>query len=312
MNKGMLKEAQDFVNYLRTVRPNRNWPTPIEYIGGGKNGKVYLTNSGKLMKIGLGSNPREFRPLHILRNTGFVPKFNQRNWAIIPVRTKGRTRNYVSSAKKLFGLQKILPFKHTIKKLKMKRRQFANLRRKPNKTNSNLKEMKNLKNFINQYNTNIKKATVFLMNKINGKNVMTLHTFLATYFPTEAKKNIIRKEIFEMIKAIKYKGISHGNLHGGNILVSISPTGVIKLWMIDFGRSRVIPIGMTERNLFSKMNVRRMFNSRGLLSRPYEKRQVPVINNSRANVHMSNIHYGMPFNRATEAHINISRMRRLH
>lgn len=306
MNKGMLKEAQDFVNYLRTVRPNRNWPTPTEYIGGGKNGKVYLTNSGKLMKIGLGSNPQEFRPLHILRNTGFVPKFNQRNWVIVPIR-KGRKRKYVNAAKKLFGLQKILP----LKKLKIERRRLANLKRKPNKTNNNLNEMNNLKYLVNQYNTNIKKATVFLMNKINGKNVMTLHTFLATYFPTEAKKNIIRKEIFEMIKEIKYKGISHGNLHGGNILVSISPTGVIKLWMIDFGRSRVIPLGMTERNLFSKMKTNRMFNSKGLLSRPYDPaRFVPVRNNSRANVNMSNIHYGMPFNRATEAHIN--RMRRLH
>jgi hypothetical protein len=97
-----INKAKNFVNYLRKIKPNRNWPTPIEYIGGGANGKVYLTNSGKLMKIGLGSTPREFRPLHILKNTKFVPKFNQRNWTIVPIITKRSWKNkgtYVNSIK---------------------------------------------------------------------------------------------------------------------------------------------------------------------------------------------------------------------
>jgi hypothetical protein len=42
---------------------------------------------------------------------------------------------------------------------------------------------------------------------------------------------------------------SHGNLHLGNILVSTVGEET-KFWIIDFGRSTVIPLGMTERNVF--------------------------------------------------------------
>jgi hypothetical protein len=307
-----VKEAQNFVNYLRKVRPNRKWPTPVEYIGGGVNGKVYLTNSGKLMKIGLGSNPQEFRPLHILRNTKFVPKFNQRNWAIVPIRS-GRPRKYVKQVQSLFGMRNSKISKNTRKQLhntRLKLKEFKNINKKVREgfKRKNVENyMKRLQNYINSKEPNYKKATVFLMNKINGSgsNVMTLKQFLKTF---TGNKNIFRNSIVEMIKQIKLRGISHGNLHSENILVSTSKNGKIKLWMIDFGRSSVIPLGMTERNFFGKtkkMNF--MFKSTGPLSKQYENRNVPVYNGSRANVHMANVHYGIPFTRNMEN--NIKRLR---
>lgn len=121
--------------------------------------------------------------------------------------------------------------------------------------------------------------------------------------PRENTKNRFRRSIIEMIKQIKIRGISHGNLHSGNMLVSITPSGNIKLWIIDFGRSSVIPLGMTERNVFAKKKIEQMFNSRGMLSKIGENRTVPVFNGSRANVHMANIHYGIPFTRNMEKNI---------
>ncbi len=91
----LVNKGRRFVNNLRKIT-KRNWPTPVNYIGGGANGKVYLTNSGKLMKIAAGAQPMEFRALNILRNTKFVPKFNKKNWAIVPTKK-------MNSFRKLFG-----------------------------------------------------------------------------------------------------------------------------------------------------------------------------------------------------------------
>lgn len=296
-----VNKAKHFVNYLRAIKPNRNWATPIEYIGGGANGKVFLLNSGKLMKIGLGSTPREFRPLHILKNTKFVPKFNQKNWAIVPIRTKRSWNNkgtYVKSIKNLFKLNN----SNTLSKIQ----KYTNRLKKGYNTP---KKRTEIVSYINYLKASMhKKATVFLMNKINSGNVMTLHSFFSKMKSNNSLKNRFRRSIFEMIKQIKLRGVSHGNLHAGNILVSVTPQGKIKIWMIDFGRSSIIPIGMTERNVFAKKGKPdEYFGSIGSLSKKNENRNVPVYNGSRANVHMANIHYGIPFPRNIERNINVQR-----
>ena len=312
--KERINEARGFVNYLRKIRPKRKWPTPTEYIGGGANGKVYLTNSGKLMKIGLGSTPQEFRPLHILKNTNFVPKFNQRNWAIVPI-TTGRKRRYIKQAVNLFNVSKPIISKsisERLKKTRMKLKEFKNINKKVNE-GYNRKNIENyvngLKSYIRMVNSNPKKATVFLMNKINGTNVMTLHQYLSSLPHNNTSKNRLRSSILEMIKQIKLRGVSHGNLHSGNILVSKTSNGRIKLWMIDFGRSIIIPLGMTESNVFTKKKYESNYPSKGILSRINERRRVPVYNGSRANVHMANVHYGMPFTRNMENNIKAKRAR---
>lgn len=326
MNK--VKEAQNFVNYLRKMRSNRNWPTPIEYVGGGVNGKVYLTNSGKLMKIGLGSNPQEFRPLHTLRNTNFVPKFNQRNWAIVPIRTS-RRGSYVKEVRNLFNVNNSILFSKNLKNTRTKLKNIkTNIKSKRNiiekykSSNGNRKYIKNMENHVTnklKYRKNLinyiknlnytKKATVFLMNKI-GNKVMTLRSYLKSTHPNNSTKNRFRRSVVKMIKQIKLRGISHGNLHDNNILVSVTPSGKIKLWMIDFGRSSIIPIGMTERNMFkATKKFERFYPSTGYLSNKYESREVPVHSGSRANVHMSNIHYGVPFTRNMENEIKRRRLK---
>lgn len=267
-----VNNAKLFVNNMRRIT-KRNWPTPVKYIGGGANGKVYLTNSGKLMKIGLGSNPQEFRPLSILGNTKFVPKFNKKNWSILPIakRSYGKLK-FLNSAKKLF----------------------------PKKLGNNANVERAYTRSVYREALKNKKATIFLMNKVGNKGniVMTLHNFATG--KNAIQKQAIRNVVKEMVKKIHQKGISHGNLHSGNILVSISSNGSVKLWMIDFGRSTVIPLGNTERNAYMKkfkFKSSGLFNSRGVLSRLgynnvqvfYNKNYIP----KRLNAHMLKVHYGV-------------------
>jgi hypothetical protein len=54
-------------------------PRPVEYLGGGADGKVYTTNDGRVMKFILGSAPQEYTALRNLQRTGLVPSFRDGN-----------------------------------------------------------------------------------------------------------------------------------------------------------------------------------------------------------------------------------------
>lgn len=236
------------MNYVRKVT-GRNWPTPIKYIGGGANGKVYLTNSGKLMKVVLGSHPQEFRPLHTLKNTKFVPKFNQRNWAIVPISKRSFGKRTFLFNSKVVSQR---PIKRKLKKV------ISQIAKTNNKNMENiLKEEKNLLmkavNLQKQKNKALKKkVTIFLMNRVGnaGNKVMTLQEFLSTRGLQTWNK--VRQVLKDIVKKLHNRGVSHGDLHTANILVSIGPRG-FRLWVIDFGRSTVIPVGMSEANIFKQL-----------------------------------------------------------
>ena len=63
-------------------------------------------------------------------------------------------------------------------------------------------------------------------------------------------------------------GISHGNAHAGNIMFTIDPNTlkIKKVWIIDFGRSSVIPAGKTEKNVYAKYLPLKMEGFPGLQS----------------------------------------------
>lgn len=163
-------------------RLGSHWPRPIDIIGKGADGAVYLTNSGKLLKITRGRVPQELRSLVSLQNTGFVPKVNPRNLA-----------------------------------------------------------------FVDNY-------TVFLMDRVGrqGDKVVNLREFYNYITLTRSIRPTITQLIKNMVMDMHIRGISHGDLHEGNILVSFRPENprTFKLWFIDFGRSSVIPLGFTERDMF--------------------------------------------------------------
>jgi hypothetical protein len=73
-------------------------PKPVEYLGGGADGKVYIMNDGRLIKFVLGSAPQEYTALHKLQGTGLVPSFRNGNGKVLPL-----TSYHQNMAKKLFG-----------------------------------------------------------------------------------------------------------------------------------------------------------------------------------------------------------------
>jgi thiamine kinase-like enzyme len=103
--------------------------------------------------------------------------------------------------------------------------------------------------YVNDY-------TVFTMNKVgrNSNMVVTLDNF-RNY--VKNNKNV-PKQLSQMVSNMHRRGISHGDLHGGNILVSFKPGNPsrYKLWFIDFGRSTVLPMGFTESNFFNVHGVK--------------------------------------------------------
>lgn len=72
--------------------------TPVKYMGGGVNGRVYATNNNRAIKFILGNHPEEYEALKILQSTRTVPSFNNRNGKVMKL-----TGNLKMAAKEMFG-----------------------------------------------------------------------------------------------------------------------------------------------------------------------------------------------------------------
>jgi Lipopolysaccharide kinase (Kdo/WaaP) family len=149
--------------------------------------------------------------------------------------------------------------------------------------------------------------TMFVMGKVGGGHAMTLVNYTKK-FPGRENVHKIQNRIFHLIGEMHVRGISHGNLHGGNILVTANASGNITgMWVIDFGRSTKIPHGKTEREHYTSRGSTGNSAIRSLFFRGKSPVNIPVFNGSRANVHMANIHYNKKFIRPRENKIKILR-----
>lgn len=95
--------------------------------------------------------------------------------------------------------------------------------------------------------------SMYTMNKVGNVN---LYRYVkARPGMSNNNKRQIRSEILRAINFMHTHGISHGDLHAGNILVELTPDGHMKkLWVIDFGRYVNIPVGQAERAAYTKFN----------------------------------------------------------
>ena len=92
--------------------------------------------------------------------------------------------------------------------------------------------------------------TMFIMGRVGNGEAMTLHKYLTTFPDINLAK--VQSRVFDLIEAMHSRGVSHGDLHSENILIRPDAQGrILGMWAIDFGRSRNIPIGMTERELYA-------------------------------------------------------------
>lgn len=115
--------------------------------------------------------------------------------------------------------------------------------------------------------------TIYVMNKVGN---MSLWTYARTKNPNNNTKRVIRLEIQRAVKFMHNHGISHGDLHSGNILVELDPkTGKFKkLWVIDFGRYVNIPVGANEKAAYNKLVVNSIHDNYNL----FNKTRTPKVN----------------------------------
>ena len=85
--------------------------------------------------------------------------------------------------------------------------------------------------------------TMYSMNRL-PPNTVTLYKYLAL---RPQFKTLARKMLKEIVEDMHERGISHGDLHDNNIMVTMDDKDNIKkMWIIDFGRAVEIPKGKTE------------------------------------------------------------------
>lgn len=147
--------------------------------------------------------------------------------------------------------------------------------------NENLsKELRN-DMFPNAQN-NSNSLTVFIMGRVGNSSSTTLRNYISKH-PSANKKNIARRVAY-LVKEMHLRGVSHGNLHDANIIVSADSAGRITgMWAIDFGRSRSIPRGKTETKMYKGEKPNIHFPTQSLYGKVT---RLPVYNGSRANINM--------------------------
>jgi len=134
--------------------------------------------------------------------------------------------------------------------------------------------------------------TVFVMGRVGNSKAMTLTKYLQMYRTNNNKKANVQRRVEYLIEQMALRGVSHGDLHTDNIIVTKSTTGRITgMWVIDFGQSRNLSPGKTERQTMNRLKTTNIFPTRHVFP-PYSQRNIPVREKSRANVHMMNVVYG--------------------
>jgi Lipopolysaccharide kinase (Kdo/WaaP) family len=147
--------------------------------------------------------------------------------------------------------------------------------------NENLSQELRTNMFPNAYN-NSDTLTVFLMGRVGNASSTTLRNYISKH--PGANRKIIARRVAYLVKEMHLRGVSHGNLHDNNIIVSFDSAGRITgMWAIDFGRSQSIPLGKTETKMFKSMKPNLKYPTASLYGKT---KQVPVYNGSRSNINM--------------------------
>lgn len=134
---------------------------------------------------------------------------------------------------------------------------------------------------LENYNENsTSKGGFFIMQKL-PPNTITAHEYDKRLEQFGKSLNGPRQALVaEAFHNLHTLGISHGNAHVGNIMFTIDPNTlkIKKVWIIDFGRSSVIPARKTENNVYAKYLPLKMEGFPGLQS---TNNGIPVRANSK-------------------------------
>ena len=98
----------------------------------------------------------------------------------------------------------------------------------------------------------IVKINAFTMNNLqqtNDNKVSNFHNYMISKKVSENNKNFAMNALTKMVKKLGNYGISHGDLHAGNVYVVISPGKPPRFLIIDFGRSWMVHSMNTRRTV---------------------------------------------------------------
>ena len=201
-----------------TKQTGKKWPMQVAILGAGTNGVTFLTGETprRVIKVAIGNASREVNALKRLAAAGanFIPRVNGN---------------------------------------------FVNIRKNVNQLTKNYLFPNNYGPFAEKYNTPETKKrketiTSYIMQKVGNTSLWSRVRGKQYPAVTNNNKMQIRSEIKRAIKFMHDHGISHGDLHSGNILVELDAAGKMKkLWVIDLGRYVNIPVGQKEKNVYNTL-----------------------------------------------------------
>jgi len=140
--------------------------------------------------------------------------------------------------------------------------------------------------YRNKNNNNKSFMTAYVMNKVGNTS---LWSYVKSGHNTANNKRQIRESILKAINFMHAQGISHGDLHAGNILVELDNEGKMKkLWVIDFGRYVNIQPGKTENNTYKALpsTMHRNYNVFNSTAKPLVEMRTGPMGPSRRNLNL--------------------------
>ena len=155
-------------------------------------------------------------PTKLIGKGGFGSVYNTNNGRVMKVT--------VNNASKEFNMLKHLKTAHYV----------------PHVRNGNFVRLNGKNNNVAGIFGGYYDPSAFIMNKVGGSRAMTLRTYRQEYRKS-INANALNRRLTNALSNLQVRGVLHRNLHGGNIIVSATPSGKITgLWVIDFGQARNI------------------------------------------------------------------------
>ena len=150
-------------------------------------------------------------------------------------------------------------------------------------------------------------VTVFLMGHAGNANSLTARSYEGR-FGARINKEGLKRFMTRAWEEMERRGIVHGDLHAGNVIVSFEPvTGkILGLWFIDFGRAVEFNVGQTGRSKLGMYAVSQMYPSWNVFTRHLRNTaaaNLPVRQGSRVNANMLRTAYGIQVSPSREKSI---------
>lgn len=156
-------------------------------------------------------------------------------------------------------------------------------------TSFTYKEQQNVNKNLFSRNKHGGRLTVFLMGRVGNGQTMTLGKYIKMY-GSLANVPRVQGTLKRLVEEMHYRGIGHGNLHSGNIMVSVDSNGKIKgMWIIDFGRAHAFRMNNTHSGYLAKSRYSNTFDSWNEITRGTGNRPVKGYWNANGTISRPNV-----------------------